>query len=236
MPNVIGFIPARGGSKAIPRKNLHMLNGKPLLSYTIEAALKSAVCNRVIVSSEDEEILEVAQKYNAEADPRPIDLAQDSSTLDEVLVEFIQRRKLNLDDIIIVLQPTSPLRDEKHLLDAYHWYVENAAHQSHAQVLMSVYQVDSKALYAYCEDGSFMKPVCEWASSLQVRQSLPNVYLPNRAIYIFSVGAFLLENRIPKHHIVPFVMTEEESVDIDTEEDLRRCSYYLMGLPERRAK
>ena len=234
MSKVIGFIPARGGSKEIPRKNIHLLNGKPLLSYTVAAALESGVCDSVVVSSEDEEILNTAMSHGADTDQRPPALAQDDSTVDDVLAEYIDRTGLDDQSVIMLLQPTSPLRQAVHIKDSLAWFRENAEHQSHAQILMSVYQIDSRFVYAYQEDGSLMKPICDWASAYQHRQNLPNIYLPNRAIYIFTVGAFLEERKIPKNRIVPFVMSEEESVDIDTEEDMRRTSYYLMGMPERR--
>lgn len=235
MPNVFGFIPARGASKELPRKNIQLLNAKPLLVYSVEAALNSMVCNEVVVSTEDDEISDVAMKAGAIVDQRSADLAQDESTMDEVIEEFIKRRELADDDVIVLLRPTSPLRNDEHIKEAFQWYRENADHQCHAQALLSVYKIDSRVLHAYCEEGAFMKPVCEWAPAIYSRHSLPHVYLPNGAINIFNAGGFREANQIPKHHIVPFVMTEQESVDIDTEDDFRRCSYYLMNLPERRS-
>lgn len=236
MAKVIGFIPARGGSKGIPRKNIHMLNGQPLINYTVTAALESGDCDTVVVSTEDEEIKQIARAAGASVDNRPAALAGDDTSIDEVILEYIQRNACEADDIIMLLQPTSPLRKSTHIREALQWFLDNICEQNNAEVLLSVYQADSKNLYLYREDGSFMKPVCDWATSIRQRQALPNVYLPNRAIAIFKVGAFLAEGHIPKHHIVPFVMSKEESVDIDTTDDLRRTSYYLVNQPERRSE
>ena len=94
--------------------------------------------------------------------------------------------------------------------------------------------MDSKVLKASVQEGNFLSPIYKPGTEYLRRQDLPTVYLPNGAIYIFSVAKFLMQNGIPRDRSVPFVMTQEESFDIDTEADLRQCSRILMGMPDRR--
>jgi CMP-N-acetylneuraminic acid synthetase/spore coat polysaccharide biosynthesis predicted glycosyltransferase SpsG len=111
MQKVLAVIPARGGSKGIPRKNIRLLNGKPLISYTIETALNSKYINKVIVSTDDEEIAQVSKKYGAEVIIRPEHLASDEVPLDPVIYDAVKQLESQGGqfDIILTIQPTSPL-------------------------------------------------------------------------------------------------------------------------------
>jgi len=113
--NIVGIIPARGGSKRTPRKNIKLLAGKPLIAYSIEAALKSKYINRVVVSTEDAEIAEVARSFGAEVIVRPPELAQDTTKTAPVLVQVVNELEKQgyYPDIVCLLQATSPQRDEK---------------------------------------------------------------------------------------------------------------------------
>lgn len=117
--NIVGIIPARGGSKGIPRKNIKMLAGKPLVAHTIEAAIKSKYIDKVIVSTEDNEIASISKQYGAEIVIRPVSLAQDVTKTAPVLVHTVGELERHgyIPDIIVLLQPTCPLRDEK-IIDA----------------------------------------------------------------------------------------------------------------------
>lgn len=112
MKKIVGIIPARGGSKGIPRKNLYNFSGKPLIAYTIEAGLNSKYIDKVVLSTEDDEIAEVARKYGAKVIKRPVELAQDKTKTAPVLVQVVEELKKQgyNPDIIVTLQPTSPLR------------------------------------------------------------------------------------------------------------------------------
>lgn len=106
----VAIIPARGGSKRIPHKNLIDFCGRPLIYWSIKQALDSKLIDRVYVSTEDEEIAQVAKDYGADIIKRPVELAQDNSTLEEMLAYTILHEELKWDDTIVILQPTSPLR------------------------------------------------------------------------------------------------------------------------------
>jgi CMP-N-acetylneuraminic acid synthetase len=104
----LGIIPARGGSKAIPRKNIKMIAGKPLIAWTIEAALRSKLMDRFVVSTEDQEIADISRKYGAEVIQRPKALATDTATTMSVLQHVLTHIPA---DVVVILQPTSPVRD-----------------------------------------------------------------------------------------------------------------------------
>lgn len=123
---ILSIIPARGGSKGIKRKNLKPILDKPLVAYTIEASLNSKYITKTIVSSEDEEILEVSKKYGAQIIKRPLELAQDETKTAPVMLHVLEElKKENYKaDYVVLLQPTCPLRDEKYIDNAFKYYFE----------------------------------------------------------------------------------------------------------------
>lgn len=118
--NVIAVIPARGGSKGIPRKNIKLLAGKPLIAYSIEKAKQSELVDRVIVSTEDEEIAEIARKYGAEVQIRPEELARDNIATPPVLQHVVKTLEAEnyFPQVIVLLHPTSPLKKTRHIDEA----------------------------------------------------------------------------------------------------------------------
>ena len=124
---ILSIIPARGGSKGIKRKNLKPILNKPLVAYSIEASLKSKYITKTVVSSEDEEIMEVSKKYGAEVIKRPMELAQDVTKTAPVMLQVLEElEKQNYKaDYVVLLQPTCPLRDEEYIDKAFDFYFEN---------------------------------------------------------------------------------------------------------------
>lgn len=120
--NIIAIIPARGGSKGIPRKNIRLLHGKPLIAWTIETALSTSCLKRVIVSTDDEEIAEVAEKYGAEVPfLRPKKYAQDDTTdmpVYEHTLHWLEENERYIPDIVVWLRPTAPLRTSEDIKNA----------------------------------------------------------------------------------------------------------------------
>ena len=124
---IIAIIPARGGSKGIPRKNIKILASKPLIAWTIEAAKNSKYLDRVIVSTEDEEIAEISKKYGAEVVERPEELATDASPTGSVIeqvIAYLEQNESYNPDAIVLLQPTSPLRFAHHIGEAVKTFLE----------------------------------------------------------------------------------------------------------------
>lgn len=124
---ILAIIPARGGSKGIPRKNIRLLNGKPLIYYTIKAALESKYVNRVVLSTEDAQIASVAQGCGAEIINRPLELAQDETKTAPVLIDVVEQLEKTgyKPDTVVLLQATCPLRDAKKLDETIEIFINN---------------------------------------------------------------------------------------------------------------
>ena len=235
---ILSIIPARGGSKGVPRKNIIDLNGKPLIAWTIEASLKSRYITKTVVSSDDNEILEISKNYGANILIRPDDLATDTSSSQSVVEHVIKElEKLNEKyDYIILLQPTSPLRDEKDIDNAFEILFEKKA-----TALISVKEYDNKILKTFVDNkNGFIEGVRNNLYPFMRRQDLPKVYMSNGAIYIVKVDEFLKNNSFWTKKTVKFVMDEIKSMDIDTQNDLNQIRKYFKyeksGLNSRKFK
>lgn len=216
MPKVFALIPARGGSKGIKHKNVVPLLGRPLIDYSISAARDSNVIDEIYVSSDDDLILSTAESLGARVIKRASDLAQDESPTDPVIAEFIERVNLSADDIIVLLQPTSPLRLPLHICEA----LEKFRSHTNCRSLISVCEINNKILKAYIGGGEFLEPLAGPNTSYKRRQDLPPVFMPNGALYIFYVSEFMREQKIPRSHIISYLMSEADSLDIDIPSDL----------------
>ncbi len=216
MQKVFALLPARGGSKGILQKNIAPLLDQPLIAYSIQAAQASGVIDDIYVSSDDDQILSVAHYYKAERLKRDPHLARDDSPTDPVIAEFIHRVKPAAKDIIVLLQPTSPLRTGEHIREALAEFNDFPTCHS----LISVYEISNKFMKAYVGGGEFLHPLAGEHTSYTRRQDLPSLYMPNGAIYIFKVDDFLREEKIPRTHIIPYLMSDDDSLDIDTPDDL----------------
>ena len=210
----LAIIPARGGSKRLPRKNILDLCGKPLIAYTIEAALKSKYIDKVIVSSDDEEILNISKKNGADIIKRPIDLANDTATTFDAIKHTIDN--FEKYDYIVLLQPTSPLRNEKHIDEAIE-LLENKK----ADAIVSVCEMDHSPLWSNTlpKDGNMSNFLKDEILNKR-SQDLEKYYRLNGAIYICKTEK-LLENKgfFLKDNIFAYKMDREHSVDIDEKID-----------------
>ena len=220
---VIGLIPARGGSKGIPRKNLVDFAGAPLISHTVQAALDSERIDRVIVSSDDPEILETGQNLGADPLLRPMELATDDAPsrglIGHAIAELGHGADYN-DPWYVLLQPTSPLRSAQHIDRAF-----QSREETKARGLVSVVEPAEHPMKAFVvdEDG-FLVGIWGEEGPYQPRQSLPQAYFANGAIYIFRASDFKAEGRIPVHQMMPFLMDAIASIDIDSPADLVRAA------------
>lgn len=215
---VLALVPARGGSKGVPRKNLRNLKGKPLMAHTIEAALQSSRVDRVYVSSDDEEILAAAGGFGARPLKRDHALATDTATAAEVVGDFLRRLPDDLagaDPFIVYLQPTSPLRTARHIDEAF-----DAMAALGGTMGMSVVPLKRTPFKSFKLSGAgLLESLFDEKLSNANRQSLPAAYYPNGAIYIFPASEFAARGGFPSNGSVPYVMSEGDSIDIDTEED-----------------
>ena len=218
--SVLAIIPARGGSKRLPRKNIIDLCGKPLIAWSIEAAKKSQNVDDVVVSSDCNEVLEISSKFDIVTIKRPDALAQDSSSSGSVVSHVINTMKKNgkLYDYLILLQPTSPLRDDTDIDSAFSLLFNN-----NASALISVYKDNSKMLKAFKENSDgFIECISNNKYPFMRDQDLPEVYMSNGAMYIIKVSDFLQNNSFFTDRTIRYVMSKEKSCDIDTLSDLEK--------------
>lgn len=220
-PEILAIIPARGGSKGIPRKNIKTLADVPLFVYTIEAAMDSRLISRTVVSTEDEEIAWTVWEYGAETIDRPKELATDFAPTEPVLEHAVKHLEGEgyKADIIVLLQPTSPLRNGKHI--------------DHALVTFFMGGYDS--LLSVCNSHAYIWSIergqacpLNWAlGSRQLRQLRDPEYKENGAIYITKRDILMSEHNRLGGKIGLYVMPEEDSLEIDNEFDFWLCEAIL---------
>jgi CMP-N,N'-diacetyllegionaminic acid synthase len=220
----LAIIPARGGSKRLPRKNILDLAGKPLIAWTIAAGLKSKYIDKVIVTSDDDEILSIAQDSGSAVLKRPNNLASDKATTFDTIKHAIE--KINRYDYIVLLQPTSPLRDQKHIDAAIELMLDR-----NADALISVCEMDHSPLWSNTlpEDGS----MCNFLRDEVVNrrsQELETYYRLNGAIYICKTDKLLEEESFfLKNNVYAYIMDRKSSIDIDEEIDLKIADIIMRG-------
>ena len=210
----LAIIPARGGSKRLPRKNILDLCGKPLIAYTIEAALKSKYIDKVIVSSDDDEILNISLNFGAETIKRPVELASDTATTFDAIKHTIDN--FEKYDYIVLLQPTSPLRNENQIDEAIELLEEKQA-----DAIVSVCEMDHSPLWSNTlpKDGNMNNFLRDEVLNKR-SQDLEKYYRVNGAVYICKTDK-LLENKsfFLKDNIFAYIMDRKSSIDIDEEID-----------------
>lgn len=220
-PKILAIIPARGGSKGVPRKNIHELAGKPLIAWTIEEAKKSKYIDRLILSSEDDEIIEVAKKYGCEVPfKRPIELAQDDTLgIDPVLHAIEQCPGY---DYVVVLQPTSPLRTVEDIDGCIEKLISSGV-----DFCVSVTEPEKSPYWMYTLENNQMAPLLPQETLIARRQDLPKCYSLNGAIYVARINSFIEEKSFITTNTMAYVMSQERSFDIDTIVDFKICEYLI---------
>jgi CMP-N-acetylneuraminic acid synthetase len=214
--NIIALVPARSGSKGVKDKNKRLIHNIPLISYTLRQAKQSKYIHDIYVSSDDDDILEIAKKEGVLGLERPLAYAQDTSSAADVVTHFLGQITFKEADILVYLQPTSPLRTAFHIDQAIQLFKSK-----NPEGLVSVVESEKSMVSAFMLEASgYMKPLFDPKWSQLRRQEMPKTVYPNGAIYIFNIKSFLKENKFPYQNLLPFIMNKFESLDIDTEEDL----------------
>jgi CMP-N,N'-diacetyllegionaminic acid synthase len=224
--NVLALIPARGGSKSIPKKNIVPVGGKPLIVWTIEAAQKSSYINKIVVSSDSEEILSIGKSYGAEILKRPDHLASDTASYDSVVDHSIKELESfgYKPDLLICLQPTSPLRSADDIDRGVKILLDNEV----ARALVGVIKTDSKILKSFLiDENGFIKGVAGDDFPFMNRQELPQVFKPNGALYIIHREALKEGKLFVPGATIHYEMDIERSLDVDNPEDLEEIERYL---------
>lgn len=218
----LAIIPARGGSKRLPKKNLLDLAGKPLVTWSIEAGLKSKYIDKVIVTSDYDEILDMSKKYGADTIKRPYELANDTATTFDAIKHTIN--KLPKYDYIVLLQPTSPLRNSKNIDEAI-----ELLQNKNTDAIISVCEMEHSPLWTNTlpKDKS-MKFFLNNEILNKRSQDLEKYYKLNGAIYICKTDILLKEETFfIKDNVYAYVMDEKKSVDIDEDIDFQLAQVIL---------
>ncbi len=224
---VLAIIPARAGSKGILNKNIKLLDGKPLIGWTIDEALKSNYLDNIMVTTDSNEIVEIANKYGAETPfIRPQEYSDDSATGNDVIIHTLKwfDEYGSKYDFFVYLQPTSPLRKSVHISEVLEMLVNDSLTTSVVSVCESkkhpfwMKKIDNDG---YLED--FLKPIELYPN----RQDLPKVFSPNGAIYASNWNVYLEDKSFYKKRCLPYVMDEKSSIDLDTINDWEYAEYLL---------
>jgi N-acylneuraminate cytidylyltransferase len=212
---VLGVIPARGGSKRVPRKNLRLVGGRPLIAWTIEEAKKSRHIDRLILSSEDDEIIAVAREWGCEVPfKRPAELATDEAEGIGPVLHAVNA--LPGFEVIVILQPTSPLRTA----DDIDKCIEQCV-CTDVPCVVSVTQIDKSPFWMYTLEGTNkLRPLLQ-SEDLAKRCAGHPVYTLNGAVYVARVDWLKKSRSFLTEETVGLIMPKARSLDIDTESDFR---------------
>ena len=215
--NIISLIPAKGTSSRLKNKNLRNFKGKTLLEHAINSSVECKLINETFVSSEKKKILEIAIKKRCKIRIRPNYLSKTKTKANEVIKDFIINldKKYDKNTIIVYLQPTSPMRKSYDVKKALQKFIK------YKRTLYSFYEQKNKSyLKSFFGNSNNVEPICPNFSNSN-DQELPKVFFQNGAIYIFTIDAFMKKFQIPLFNIIPYIMREEKSLDVNFYEDLK---------------
>jgi len=220
-PSILCIIPARSGSKGCPHKNIKILNGKPMMAWSIEQTLSSKHKMRVVVSTDSEEYAKIARQYGAEVPfLRPSSLSQDKS----ICIEFVQHalEQLGHYDIVFHCRPTSPFRTVEQIDEAIDLFLLN---RDNYDSLRSVTSVDKTPYKMYRILSNNLTPLFDEVDGIeqpynQARQVLPKCYLHNGYIDLFN-SDIVQSGTISGNRILPFIMNPTDNIDIDSFSDFQ---------------
>lgn len=221
---VLGLIPARGGSKGVPRKNVRLLGGKPLIEYTVEAALRASRVDRVLVSTEDPEIASVARSLGAEVPfVRPASLAQDDTPMLRVITHATEAVIAEgwVPDVVCLLQPTFPFRRPEEI-DACIELLEAQAADCVITVHRAPAHLNPHWVYFERSDGSLQLSTGE-SEPIPHRQALPPAFYRSGAVYVTRTATITKHGSLYGDRVVGYETPAESSCNIDTMDDWARA-------------
>ena len=217
----IAIIPARAGSKGLAGKNTKKLAGVPLYQHAINQAQAAGIAD-VLISTDSPEILDTNQANGVRVLKRPHHLTTDATPMIDVLIDLVTHH-IPDDRLIVLLQPTSPLRRAEHIQGALDVYLQGAF-----DIVVSAVEMDRAILKAGLLVGDKYKPINKAEYVFSNRQSLPPVFKHNGALYVFSRGWLHSNQSFNSDRIGLFKMSAADSADIDNAEDFARCEAEIM--------
>jgi N,N'-diacetyllegionaminate synthase len=224
MSKVLSIIPARGGSKGLPRKNIAVLGGRPLIAYSIESALRSKWAGKVVVSTEDIEISKVSRRYGADVLDRPEELAKDESSTISVVMHVLKTLEEDgyVPEVVVLLQPTTPLRTSQDIDAAVDLFMK-----SDCDSVVSVCEMGHSPYWSFEDKNGYLMPLFGEEYLHMRRQDLPPVYLPNGALFISRPEMLYRAKSFYSSRTLPYIMPPERSIDIDSATDLAEAELIL---------
>jgi len=226
---VLGLIPARGGSKGIPRKNLRLLGNKPLIGYTIEAALACNELASVVVSTEDDELAATSQQLGAQVPfKRPAELAADNAPTIDAVVHALETLAAagNAYDAVCLLQPTTPFRTTQHISTAIQRFAESGA-DSLISVAEIPHHYNPHWAFEADADTGLLRIATGETDIIPRRQELPKAYHRDGSIYITKTAVVLEQRSLYGQSIAHFVAEDAPRINIDTEADWQAAETHL---------
>ncbi|HEG43165.1 MAG TPA: acylneuraminate cytidylyltransferase family protein [Phycisphaerales bacterium] len=233
MSKTVCLIPARGGSKRIPRKNILPLAGKPLIAYTIEAAVNSGVFDDVVISSDNDEILAIGESFGAIGDRRPVELSGDKIRFVQVIEEYLLRNENEGKyQNVAGLLPTCPFRTVEDLRNAFELF--NEQNEDECVISVTEYDFPTQLALAFEHDSQRLHMLEHDSYNRTTRsQDISKTYHPNGAIYLSTVEGFLREKTFFTYPLIGYVMTAEHSFDIDYPYQFRIAEFMMKEVLER---
>lgn len=213
----LGIIPARGGSKGIKNKNIRVIDGEPLIAYAIKAAQESKLLKDFVVTSDDEKILKTAESYHCKCHKRNVNNAQDNSPVELVVQEVLDYFDNQNFDLIILLQPTAPIRSGEDIDNVIKLFQEDQDIQNAVSVV-KLDDIHPARMYEIDNNSNLLTLNSE--SEKNHRQELSSVYLRNGCIYAITTKAFLEQKTLILKEKKAYVMPYERWANIDSERDL----------------
>lgn len=231
---ILGIIPARGGSKGISLKNIRFLAGKPLINYTIESAKKSKI-NKIVVSTDNKKIAKISKSAGAEVPfLRPKKISGDNALTIEVIkhtLNFLSTNQSYEPDMVIILQPTSPLRSAKMINNAI-----QILKKSKSTSAISVSKIKTHPYAAFWYNKKYLKPFQKDFTKYSLRQKYPVLYYPTGSIYALWQKTLKKYNSIYGPRIKPMISKNEIEIDIDTPFDLFMAESTILNWKKFRKK
>ena len=220
---ILAIIPARGGSKGIPSKNIVHLGGKPIIAYSIDAAKKSKFISRIVVSTDSDVISKIAKKFGAETPfIRPKKLSSDTTSTNDVIkhtLDYFKKNESYVPDIVVLLQPTSPLRN----FDVIDKSIRKLKREK-PDIILEVSKIQSHPFRSFLPDGKFLRPFKKNFLEFHQRQLFPKFYYPTGDLYVFWSNNFKKFKNIYGPKIQYIEKSEDEiSHDINNLFDLFIC-------------
>lgn len=221
---ITAIVPTRKGSKGVKRKNIRILNGKPLICYTLDEALKSKFIDNILIPTDDEEVIKIANQYKIKTFVLPENLTRDESDLQKEVLSYLFKNLDDLHEVFIMLPAVAPLRKAIDIDLATELFFE-----SDCDTVIGVAESKEIPYWTYNIKDGYLTSIKGLENPLVRRQLLPKTYTLNGSLFISNVDTFLKNGTFFTDKVVPYIFPSNRSIDIDTELDLKFAEFLLQN-------